>query len=345
MVEAHSKIISFASYIPENYVPIDDFAAPADMPSKLDLNRITGLEGHRRSKENEGTLELALQAATKCIERSKVDIADIDLVINCAVGSLCSELRSKLSPSLANLIAEKLGIEGAECFDVSNACSGMVTSLMIADSMIKTGQINYALIVAGEHITALVDEARTNNLWFKSKALASLTLGDGSGAYLIGKSELPNQLVFSEPFTLARFNKLCVGEASKNRPGPMMRTKAAQLQQGVMSNLGEFFIRSMKYMDLDWEAIDHVYSHPTSPRAVKKGAGIAENTVGKIKRLHNESQDIANTASTSHCMLLEKSVQLNQLKSGESVILVSFGSGVAMLAMHFYLPEGIEQWS
>ena len=108
MVEAHSKIISFASYIPENYVPIDDFAAPADMPSKLDLNRITGLEGHRRSKENEGTLELALQAATKCIERSKVDVADIDLVINCAVGSLCSELRSKLSPSLANLIAEKL---------------------------------------------------------------------------------------------------------------------------------------------------------------------------------------------------------------------------------------------
>ena len=265
MVEASSKIISFASYIPENYVPIDDFAAPADMPSKLDLNRITGLEGHRRSKENEGTLELALQAATKCIERGKVDVADIDLVINCAVGSLCSELRSKLSPSLANLIAEKLGIEGAECFDLSNACSGMVTSLMIADSMIKTGQINYALIVAGEHITALVDEARTNNLWFKSKALASLTLGDGSGAYLIGKSELPNQLVFSEPFTLARFNKLCVGEASKNRPGPMMRTKAAQLQQGVMSNLGEFFIRSMKYMDLDWEAIDHVYSH-TQPR-------------------------------------------------------------------------------
>ena len=340
----HSKILSFASYIPENFVPIEEFAAVGDLPGKLDLHRLTGIDGHRRSDLAEGSLELATKAAKKCIHRSKIEPDKIDLVINCAVSNLSSSLGLHISPSMATIIAKELGINEAICFDISNACSGMITSLMIADSMIKSGEIETALVVSGENITSLIDEAKSNNLWLKSKAIASMTVGDGSAAYLIGRSEAPNQVIFSEPFTFAQYNKLCIGEASKKRAGPLMRTKASQLQQGVLDNLSEFLTRSMRHMELNWSEINHVYSHPTSPKAVDKGAEIAIAAVGPIMQLHNDSQDIANTASTSHCMLLEKSLKAGKLNAGDSALLISFGSGLAMLAMYFHMPEGIEQW-
>ena len=49
---------------------------------------------------------------------------------------------------------------------------------MIADSMIKSGEIQTARPF-GENITSLIDEAKSNNLWLKSKAIASMTVGDG----------------------------------------------------------------------------------------------------------------------------------------------------------------------
>ena len=98
-------------------------------------------------------------------------------------------------------------------------------------------------------------------------------------------------------------------------------------------------------MELEWSSIDHVYSHPTTPKAVMKGAKIAESSVGAIKSLHNDSENTGNTASTSHGVLLELSHSAGHLKSDETAILVSFGSGLAMLALHFHLPKGVEQWS
>ena len=341
----HSRVVSFASYIPEQFVPLGDYAGIGDLPGKLDLHRLTGLDGHRKSKPEEGSLELAVKAAEKCLKRANINAQQIDLVVNCAMGKIAGNLEMHLSPSLATLVARRLGIENATCFDMSNACSGMLTSIMLADTMIKSGEIEYALIVSGENVTSLIDEAKSNNLWLRSQAIASLTVGDGSAAYLIGRSDKPNQIAFSEPFTLAQYTNLCIGEAAKKRAGPSMRTKASQLQQGVLDNLGVFLGRSMKHMGLDWEKIEHTYSHPTSPKSMRKGGRVAEAALGQMKNFHNESHDIGNTGSTSHCMLMEKSIQSGDLKSGETTLLISFGSGLAMLAMHITMPEGIEEWS
>ena len=109
---------------------------------------------------------------------------------------------------------------------------------MLADSMIKSGEIKYALIVSGENVTSLIDEAKSNNLWLKSQAIASLTVGDGSAAYLIGRTEVPNQLMFSEPFTLAQYTNLCIGEAARKRAGPSMQTRPHNSNKVFLTTLG-----------------------------------------------------------------------------------------------------------
>lgn len=341
----HAQILAFAGYLPEKSVDTESFAKLGDLPASIEFKRLTGILAHREAGDDEGSLELAVEAGKKALLRGSVAPEEIDLVISCSVSQLSPELHQHISPSFATYIAHELGIHNAQTFDVANACSSMMTALMIAQAKIKAGKIRHALVVSGEHITSLIDEAKSKNLWLHNKAIASLSVGDGAAAYIVGPSTEPNRMIFSEPFTFAQYNNHCIGEASRERPGPRMRTKAKQLQMGVLDNLSEFLQRSMNHMELEWSSIDHVYSHPTTPKAVMKGAKIAESSVGAIKFLHNDSENTGNTASTSHGVLLELSHNAGHLKSDETVILVSFGSGLAMLALHFHLPKGVEQWS
>tara|TARA_B100000497_G_C7623078_1_gene374375 strand:- start:393 stop:1169 length:777 start_codon:yes stop_codon:yes gene_type:complete len=255
------------------------------------------------------------------------------------------KLRQHLSPSFATLVANELQITNAQTFDVSNACAGMLTGLMIAESRISSGQCKYALVVSGEHITPIIGEAKRRNLYLHPRAIASLTVGDGAAAYILGPCKESGRIRFSEPFTMAQYNRHCIGQACKSHAGPQMRTRAKDLQNGIIDNLGDFLKRSIDYMELKWDEIDHTYSHPTTPKAVKKGAKVAIEVMGEINFLHNNSAETANTASTTHGVQLEISQNSGYLKSDETALLVSFGSGLAILAVHFKLPTGVENWS
>jgi 3-oxoacyl-[acyl-carrier-protein] synthase-3 len=341
----HAEMVSFAAYLPEKTVETTSFAGTKDLPRSLDFVRLTGITSHHEVAKEQGSLELAVQAGKKAMARAGIDPSSLGLIINASVSKMNPNLDQHLSPSLATLVANELGAKNAQTFDVSNACAGMVTALMIAESRIKSGKIEYAMVISGEFITPIIDEAKRRNLYLTPRAIASLTVGDGSAAYILGRTKHEGRIKFSEPFTFAQYNRHCIGQASKRHRGPQMRTKARDLQNGVMTNIGIFLQRSLLHMDLKWNEIDHTYSHPTTPKAVKKGAKIASDLLGEINFLHNDSFDTANTASTTHGVLLEKSQKNGYLQSDETAIIISFGSGLAILAMHFNLPEGVKEWS
>ena len=340
-----AEVVSFAAYLPEKTVETTSFAGTKDMPRSLDFVRLTGIVSHHEVAKGQGSLELAVQAGKKAISRAGIEPDSHGLIINASVSKMNHNLDQHLSPSLATAVASELGATTAQTFDVSNACAGMVTALMIAESRIRSGKVDYAMVISGEFITPIIDEAKRRNLYLTPRAIASLTVGDGSAAYILGPSKHEGRIKFSEPFTFAQYNRHCLGQASKHHRGPQMRTKARDLQNGVMTNIGTFLQRSLLHMDLKWDEIDHTYSHPTTPKAVKKGAKIASDLLGEIKFLHNDSVDTANTASTTHGVLLEKSLRSGYLQSNETAILISFGSGLAILAMHFNLPKGVKDWS
>lgn len=341
----HAEMVSFAAYLPEKTVKTTSFAGTKDMPRSLDFVRLTGITSHHEVAKEQGSLELAVQAGKKAIARAGIEPDSLGLIINASVSKMNPNLDQHLSPSLATLVASELGAKNAQTFDVSNACAGMVTALMIAESRIKSGKIEYAMVISGEFITPIIDEAKRRNLYLTPGAIASLTVGDGSAAYILGRTKHEGRIKFSEPITFAQYNRHCIGQASKRHRGPQMRTKARDLQNGVMTNIGIFLQRSLLHMDLKWNEIDHTYSHPTTPKAVKKGAKIASDLLGEINFLHNDSFDTANTASTTHGVLMEKSQKNGYLQSDETAIIISFGSGLAILAMHFNLPKGVKDWS
>ena len=340
MVGLYTQIRGFACYLPPNIKTSDDTVPFGTLPRGIDFKRLTKIDSHHEVLEGQGGLELAVEAANKAIERSGVSRDEIDLVISCSVTKLNSKLQNLIEPCLASHISTALEID-AQNFDVANACSGMVTGLLIADRKIKSGKVRNALVVSGEYLTGALYEALDKNLFFNPKALASLTIGDAGGAYVISESE-EERIRFFEPVTLAQYSQLCIGDAAVGRPGPAMRTDSKKLQRGALGNLGEYLKRGMRNNE-EWSTHHHVISHQTTPRAVEKGAQIIENALGHGDAVRSISHT-GNTASTSHTAVLEKLLEDGDLAPNQKIYFISFGSGLALIGMNFHIPSELEQW-
>ena len=340
MGEIFSQIKGFSSYLPPNKKLSEDTVPFGTLPRKIDFKRLTGIVSHHEVIPNQGAIELAVEASKLALERSKVPVEEIDLVISCSVSRMSHESVNLVDPCLASQICTRLNIK-ARNFDITNACLGMVTGLMIADQKIKAGKIRNALIVSGEHLTPIIEEALSRNLLWNHKAIASLTVGDAGGAYVISHSE-QERIKFFEPMTLAQHCDLCIGESAKNRQGPAMRTSARKLQYAALDNLGEYMKRCFNKPE-DLESHNHIIPHQTTPKAVLRGAKIIDSIWGLGDRVHSISHS-GNTASTSHTVALDKLLMEKKLKNDEKVYFISFGSGLGMLGISLNLPKEIEAW-
>ena len=338
--DLNTQISGFACYLPPNIKKSEDIIPFGTLPRGIDFKRLTKIESHHEVLDGQGSLELAVEAANKAIARSGVPKEEIDLVISCSVTKLNSKLQNLIEPCLASNISTALGIN-AQNFDVANACSGMVTGLMIADRKIKAGKIRNALVVSGEYLTGALYEALDKNLLLNPKALASLTIGDAGGAYVISSSG-EARIRFFEPITLAQHSQLCIGDAAIGRPGPAMRTESKKLQNAALENLGEYLKRGMESPE-EWMSHQHIISHQTTPRAVEKGALVIGEALGHSEAVRSIS-DTGNTASTSHVTVLEKLLKRGELKPNQKIYFIAFGSGLSLIGMSFHLPLGVENW-
>ncbi len=340
--EFHSKVSGFAAYLPPKVVSTEEIVPNGTLPRGIDFKRLTLIQSHHEALENQGSIELAVEASKKAIKRSGVDLNEIDLVINCSVSQMNSDLENLIDPCMASIVCNKLGLNSTRSFDIINACSGMVTGLMIADANIKSGECRNVLIISGEYISSLIYEAKRLNLLFNMKAIPSMTVGDAGAAYVLSRSEVP-KLGFLSPMTFAQYESYCIGEAAKSVPGAMMRTRGKKLQGIALKYLPIYLKREFIGNGLIWEDYDHIISHQTTPRAVAKGGKIAAELFGQSE--NNRAIDhTGNTATTSHAVVLETLFERGELKSNQKTYLMSFGSGFVMIGMYLEIPKGVEKW-
>src|SRR3989440_9083596 len=111
----------------------------------------TGIKQRRKAGPDEYTSQFAVGASREAIERAGLDPAEIDLIL------LATVTPDQILPSTACLIQAELGANKAAAMDIVAACSGFLYGLTIANPMIRSGQIKYALIIGAELLTRYVD--------------------------------------------------------------------------------------------------------------------------------------------------------------------------------------------
>ena len=135
---------------------------PAGILTNADLEKIvetsdewittrTGIKQRHKAADNEYTSQFGTKAAKLALERAGLKPEDIDIIV-CATTT-----PDQIMPSTGALIQAQLGAVNAAGMDVFAACSGFLYGITMVESMIRTGQIRYALVIGAEVLTKYVD--------------------------------------------------------------------------------------------------------------------------------------------------------------------------------------------
>ncbi|RLA01634.1 MAG: 3-oxoacyl-ACP synthase, partial [Gammaproteobacteria bacterium] len=169
----YSRIVGTGSYLPEKVLSNHDLEKMVETSDQWIQDR-TGIKKRHIVADNETTTDLAFNAAERAIEAAGISNDDIDLII------VATTTPTRIFPSTAALVQQKLNISGCPAFDVQAVCTGFIYALTVADKFIKSGSVKNALVIGAESLSRIVDWTDRNTC---------VLFGDGAGAVVLQASE------------------------------------------------------------------------------------------------------------------------------------------------------------
>jgi 3-oxoacyl-[acyl-carrier-protein] synthase-3 len=341
-----ARFESIGSKLPEKRVSTRELLASARHRPNIQLERLTGIHERRVCSEGEDSFTLAVGAARDCLAHSRREAADIEMLINASISKNRGGLVHRLEPPLSQAIKHAIGATNAVSFDLSNACAGMMSGVLVLHDFIRRGEIECGMVVSGEYISSLGVNAAKQIRHVLSRQLASLTLGDAGAAVIVERApgEAPGISVAGFT-TLARYSGLCLGAPSKVGPGASMITKARTIHRVAIADSPPLLAEALDASGLDFGAIDYVVPHQTSARAIQKGAAELSKALGvSPKHVVTNVTEVGNTASTTHFVALRRYLEERRFAKNERVMLLSFASGLEVGVVVFTVDEMADRY-
>jgi len=297
--------------------------------SKGLLERVAGVSERRWWAPGSTFEDGAIEAGAKAMAEAGVEPAQIGLLINTSV------TRKNLEPSVAVKIHHSLGLPSSALnFDLANACLGFVNGITMASNMIESGQIDYALIVAGEDSQG-VQEATFGRLNREDstrqdylREFATLTLGSGAAAAVIGRAgDHPgsHRILGGVSRAGTEHHELCVGGE-----GGMYTDTKGLLEGGL--DLVVTAWHEAQENGWDWQGMDRYVTHQVSNSYT--------NAIIKAVELDKERVPITfprwgNVGPASLPMTLAQ--EARTLHPGDRVLCMGVGSGLNTTMMEIAL--------
>ncbi len=312
---------SIGAYVPQKILTNADLEKMVDTTDEWITQR-TGIKERRIADDNESTSDMGAKAAALAIERAGLESSDIDLVVCATVTPDYFNM-----PATACIISDKLGIKNVQAFDISAACSGFVYSLSVAKAFIESGMKKNVLIVGAEKFSSIVD-------W--SDRATCILFGDGAGAAVISASENEKEGIVdihaSADGSYANF----LMTPSPGSVNPATHEAIEQGLQYVKMKGNETFKLAVKTLTkdvqeileangLEGKDIQHFVPHQANYRIIK--------AVGDKLKMSDEQvvltvHKYGNTSAASIPMAINDIYESGRLKSGELMLLDTFGGGL-----------------
>jgi 3-oxoacyl-[acyl-carrier-protein] synthase III len=340
-----ARIAAVGRELPPTHLTTDELMASTRHHTRIDLERLTGIHERRVSRGDQDSLSLAIGAARDCLARSGRRANEIDLLVSCSITKYRDGLVQWLEPPTSLAVARAIGASNAVTFDLSNACAGTLTGVLVANNWIRRGVISRALVVSGEYISQLGTNAARHVRSIVSRELASLTLGDAGGAVLVERAAAGQAGITLAGFTtVADHSRLCLAHPARHHAGARMFTKARAIHRVAIADTPVLLREALDAAGLRLDDIDRVIPHQTSARAIRKGERVVNEALGGAPR--NPAvvtvDRYGNTASTTHVVALVEELDAGRLRAGDRVALLALASGLEIGVVLFTVDEGLE---
>jgi len=272
----------------------------------------TGIKKRHIIAEDETTTDLAFNAAEKAIEAAGIENTEIDLII------VATTTPTRIFPSTASLVQERLGISGCPAFDLQAVCTGFVYALTVADKFIKSGSAKNALIIGAESLSRIVDWNDRNTC---------VLFGDGAGAVLLQASE-ETGILSTHIHSDGKYNALLsvpTGPGSIDTDAkPYIEMQGNDVFKIAVRTLSSIADETLLANNLSKKDIDWLIPHQANIRiitATAKKLGIPMDQVVVTVDEHG------NTSAASIPLALDVAVRDGRIQRGETLLLEAFGGG------------------
>lgn len=319
MAAQNAGIISTGHSYPSGVLTNADLEKLVDTSDEWITTR-TGIKQRHKAAADEYTSQFGVLAARQAIERSGVDAAEIDIIV-CATTT-----PDQIMPSTGALIQAEIGATKAAGFDLFAACSGFLYGLTMVESMIRTGQIRYALVIGAEVLTKYVDYTDRGTC---------VIFGDGAGAALLGPVAEDKGILSTKIVSDGRFAEQLYSPGGGTKMGTTHETIDGGMHFFKMkgNELFKIAVRSMTEISKEMldkagytvEDVDLVIPHQANQRitdAVASKLGVPE------EKVYSNIAQHGNTSSASIPIALDECIQAGKVKEGDLVLMTAFGGGV-----------------
>lgn len=305
-----AAVLGTGSALPARRVPNAELAARVDTSDEWIVER-TGIRFRHIAGEGETTGTLATAAARAALDAAGLAATDIDLIV------LATATPDQTFPSTATKVQAALGIDDCVAFDVAAVCSGFLYAVSVADSMIRAGSANRALVIGAETFSRLLDwEDRTTCVLF----------GDGAGAIVLAAEEDGRGILATRLHADGRHNQLLYVDGGPSTTGTVgkLRMKGREVFRHAVVNLAAVMEEALTAAGLTSQDVDWVVPHQANARildATAKKLGLAPEKVVVTVDQH------ANTSAASVPLALDTAIRDGRIKAGDVVVLEAMGGG------------------
>ena len=305
-----SVVAGVGSALPARRVTNDELAESVDTSDEWIVAR-TGIRTRYIASDGETTGSLATEAARRALEHAGIDASEIDLIV------LATATPDQTFPSTATKVQAALGLTDCIAFDVHAVCTGFLYALSVADSMLRAGSANKALVIGAETFSRILD-------W--SDRATCVLFGDGAGALVLKAEESDGGILSTKLHADGRHNDLLFVDGGPSTTGTVgkLRMKGREVFRHAVVNLADVLNEVLEGASLTAADVDWVVPHQANARildATAKKLGLPSEKVVVTVDRH------ANTSAASVPLAFDTAVKDGRIKRGDIVVLEAMGGG------------------
>ena len=267
------------------------------------ITKRTGISARRRSAEDEGLSDLAIEAAGRALEAAGCDPAYVDAVL------VATSSADDIVPQAAPIVAGALGADRAMAWDVGLACTGFLAGLQQGAALIESGRANTVLLIGADVLGRYTDhdDPKTASLFGDGAAAAVLSPGGPAsiGPVVLGADSQRDVLFIDRTENVVRMEGRLVYEQAIDH----MERSCRQL---------------LELAELDIDDVDLVIAHQANGRIIN---AVRERFGLEPDRVADYVADLGNTSAASIPLALSLAEDDGRLPQHGHVLLTAFGAG------------------
>jgi 3-oxoacyl-[acyl-carrier-protein] synthase-3 len=320
-----TKIYSYGAARGDLIVDNNQLVAAIDSSDEW-IQQRTGMITRHRASPGILAVDLATDAAREAIEKSGVDPAKIGVVIVATISNV------QQSPSIAAVVADRVGANPAAAYDMNAACAGFSYAVTQADALVRAGAATFALVIGAEKLSDVVDPTDRS---------ISFLLGDGAGAVVIGPSDTPgiSAPVWGSDGSRASaigMNSTLLDYRAGDAAWPTLRQEGQAVFRWAVWDMAKVAKEALDVAGVTAEDLAAFIPHQANMRIIDEFAKqlkLPESVV-----IARDIADTGNTSAASIPLATHRLLKEHPELSGGLALQIGFGAGLVFGAQVIVLP-------